>query len=48
MTRTQVDYVDDKKTGRQKEKGSFEVTKLGSWEKRKEISNECQNPNVKN
>lgn len=48
MTRLQADYIDDKETGRNEEKGSFEVTKLRKWEKRREISNECPNQNVKN
>jgi hypothetical protein len=28
-----TDYTEDKKTGRNGEKGSFEVRKLGRWER---------------
>ncbi|NOR18050.1 FAD-binding protein [candidate division WOR-3 bacterium] len=33
------EHTDDKKTGRNGKKGSFENRKLGRWEKRKEIAN---------
>lgn len=42
------DHTDDKKTGRNGEKGSFEVTKLGRSEKRKEISTDkCQSQSLR-
>jgi len=41
-------HTDDKETGRQGKKGSFEVTKLERWEKRKEISNDkCQSQSLR-
>jgi hypothetical protein len=43
----QADYIDDKKTGGQREKGSFENRKLGRWEKRKEIANELLRKEIK-
>jgi len=42
-----MDFTDDKKTGRNGEKGSFEVRKLGRWEKRKEIANEPLRKEIK-
>ena len=39
ITEMQADYTDEKKTGRNGEKGDFEITKLGRWEKKKEIAN---------
>ena len=43
-----TDYTDDKETGRQGEKGSFEVKKLGRSEKRKEISTDkCQSQSLR-
>jgi glycolate oxidase len=39
-TENHTDYTNDKENGKQGEKGSFEVRKLGRWEKRKEIAND--------